>query len=167
MFNRFLIFIVFFCVSICSAQQYSVSLGSDMKILIFGTDNEFTSHSAAFNYATKFVYIDERNNYLAIGYTYANLNASYDAWYITGGFKRKLYKNLFYIPHLELGRIARNFAGTVNDVKPLYIQTNLSLRYDVTAALILDLTFNLQLARDLQNRTFRYGAVFSIITPVF
>ena len=167
MYFRFLILTVFFWASTLTAQQFNVSLGSDMKILIFGTDNQFTSHSASFNFVTKIEFIDTRNTYFAVGYTYADLTHSYDALYVNAGIKYNLLPKLDIIPMLELGRIARNGPDQAFDVKPLYVQVNIATRYQFLEKLYIDFALNFQLARDLPNRTIRYGGVLSLISPIF
>lgn len=158
----------FFCLTalvLClniSAQQYAIGIGTDLKILTLGTDNRYTTHSQRFNFVAKFEYIDDRNNYLAVGYSSVDLNIDYQSWWINIGKSFMFIDNIFIVPQFEIGQIIRNGPGIYYDISPLFIASNTALRYRLFNKIIFETSFNLQLARDLPNRTFRYGGLFSV-----
>jgi hypothetical protein len=162
----FLIIAIFSCL-INFAQQFNIGVGSDFKILLFGTENEFTSHGARFNFTTKFEHITETGNYVSFGYTNTDLDVDYQAWYFSGGRQLKLLDKATFIPQFEIGQIIRNGPGVAYDVAPLFIAANAAFRYNIVANVIIEFALNLQLSRDLPDRTFRYGGLLSIYQPIF
>ena len=139
--------------------QLKVNIGTDTKILLFGTDNQYTKHEPKLNFEVKLEYFDYKNHYFALGYKYVDLEQPYNAYFVNIGKELKLSDKFSLIPNLELGLLMRDKQYNHSN---LYPQLNTSLRYDLNW---LEIGFKpyLQLARDLPNRNFRYGATTELI----
>lgn len=153
--------IVFFAFSISLPAQIGVGFGTDVKILLFGTDNQYTEHDATFNYNIKVELIDGRNTYWAVGHKYVNLSNKYYTFYFNVGETIKLNDKWTLIPQLEGGMLFRRTITYNHGI--LYPQGNIAMRYNITKWLSVEGRGYLQLARDLQHRTFRYGGELAIV----
>src|SRR6056300_1931752 len=100
----------------CSNAQFSVNIGVDPKLLLFGTDNQYTKHNSVVNAHFKIEYHGRDNDiYFAIGAEYANLREEYRAWFADFGkpFNFNFLKKEFtFIPQIEIGDI---FRENIND----------------------------------------------------
>lgn len=152
--------LILFLITTVSIAQ-SINIGTDAKILILGTDNQYTKHSAKFNIEAKIEYIDNNSNYIALGYKYVDLSKPYNAYYIDLGYSFQNNK-ISIIPSLELGFLMRDKQYNHGC---LYPQINTSLRYNLE---FIEVGFKgyLQYARDLPDRTFRYGGTIELIKKI-
>lgn len=165
-----LLIILILLININTFGQFSVNIGFDPKIGLFGTDNKYTQHDAIANFIFKVEYIDNTSLYLAIGTEYANLKEWYIAYYGNIGFVFKSIFKLKIIPQLELGNITRELLPIdINDHRRnpnnLYIGTNLAIRYQFNNLLALETQSSLKLAPDI-NKTFRYEGYISLIFTI-
>lgn len=150
-------------------SQISVDIGIDPKITILGTDNEYTLHDGVFNYKLKIEGIDNNNRYFAFGWEYVNLKQYFISITASYGHKYELiFKNISFIPQLEIGQIIRdripvNKLDKRTDHKYWYVGINLPIRWQVNNTISLEAEGNIDLAADLPNRTFRYGGTINLI----
>lgn len=144
--------------------QFGLNVGWDAKIGIFGTDNEYTDHDGVANYQVKAEYIDGRDTYFALGYKYVNLETPYRAAFANLGVQYTLNEseNLAFIPQLEVGQIHRG-GKLFDNHGAIYGQGNAVLRWYLSQALAFEGQGYLQLARDLPDRTFRWGGNIAIV----
>lgn len=143
--------------------QVSINIGIDPKISTIGTDNQYTKHDALFNYNIRVEYIDGRGTYFSLGHKYVNLSAKYNSFYFAGGDTWNLNSDVWtMIPQVEVGMIYKGDKIQYNH-GVLYIQANLAMRYNILSWLSTELRGYVQLARDLPDRTFRFGSDVSLI----
>jgi len=150
-----------FCVTLTYAQ-FSLNLGYDLKIGIIGTDNQYTTHDGVANYQIKVEFMDDRDHYFALGYKYVNLSEYYKALFLDIG---KHFRNgkFYIIPQLELGHIWRERAYLASNFGVLYGGLNLAGGFYITPSFAFEVQGYGQWARDLPDRTFRYGSNIAVI----
>jgi hypothetical protein len=150
-----------------SIAQPSINIGTDLKVGIFGTDNQYTTHDPIFNYEIKFEFQHD-DTYMAVGHKYVNLSEKYVSFYFNLGHTFNLTgncngrNNIILIPQFEIGHLMRIDERTDSIPGVIYPQINLSARYRFNDNFAVGFKPYVQLSRDI-SRTFRYGGNIEII----
>jgi hypothetical protein len=164
--------IMMLIVSTGCIAQFSVNAGIDPKLLIFGANNEYTTHDSKINIDVKIEYRGRDNDlYFAIGAEYANLREEYRSWFADFGIPINftiLNIDLLFIPQLEIGDIFREHIkiGEYDSIKwddTYYYGVNIPFRYFITDVFAVELEGSVDRATDLPKREWRYGGKVHII----
>lgn len=163
-------------IGLISNAQLQVNLGIDPKIAILGTDNQYTSHDALFNYEVKLEYLKETINnpnnkiYFNVNYKFVNLEQKYHSIGFGIGYQTPRYlfnQKLLIVPQIQAERITRDiYNGNRASVITLKGITSIRLPLDRNERLQLGFSPYVQWSRDI-GKTFRYGSNVELIIKVF
>lgn len=168
--NLFKILVLFFGLNSAAQQGGNAVISTDAKILILGSDNQYTKHGSVANTLVMVEYQDLMyhgyRGYAFAGYSWVNLPKWYQSVFFGYGNSFKLSQNLDLIPSLEGGFIFRQPVTNEANRPPAgswYVGANLDLRYYLNRRFALSLRPNVSLATDLPDRLLRFQATTGVV----
>jgi len=170
-----LILLLFLTVSLTASGQHETNLhiATDAKVLIFGSDNQYTQHKGVGNIVVMLESIDYTagkwypGGYL--GFRYVNLPQKFNHAFAGLNMAFEIARYFYALPGIEGGLVWRERSTDGAEIMGnVAFAAVLDLRYNLRPWLALSFRPNVETAKDLPDRNFRYQAtVGAVIRNLF
>lgn len=144
-------------------------ISTDAKVLLFGSDNQYTQHPPVGNFLVLVEVVDKSRHHLYayLGFKYVNLNQYYYSGFTGFGTWFSL-RSFDILPSFEAGLIRRERRPVDSydkrpDTSSLYCGASCDIRFNLSKYIAISARPNIELATDLPNRLLRYQSTVGIV----